>query len=265
MAMRSFRDRFFTPQVARAITSPSGIVLAGVGTAAAILAVGVTPVAALAGLAAWAARVAMAIPRSGRPGEAIDPFRVGDPWRRFVVDAQQAKRRFDETVRRCRPGPVRDRLSSVGERMNDAVTECWRNARHGDQLDGALRTLDPDTIRAELEEVHAERRRVEGDEQAAAALSRTQQAIESQLESARRLRGVASDAQNRLRLLNAQLDEAVARSVEISLSAGDVSELGSLTNDVENVVGDLEALRAALEETSSVAGGTGGTTVAGTS
>ena len=34
---RSFKDRFFTPKVARAIMSPLGIVLFGAGTAGAVL------------------------------------------------------------------------------------------------------------------------------------------------------------------------------------------------------------------------------------
>jgi len=37
MARRSFRDRFFTPPVARAMTSPLGILLAGVGAAVGIV------------------------------------------------------------------------------------------------------------------------------------------------------------------------------------------------------------------------------------
>jgi hypothetical protein len=263
----AFRDRFFTPKVARAITSPSGILLAGAGAAAAIVTGVAFPLAAIVGVAAWAARVAVAIPRGGAAGERIDAFRVGDPWRRFVLDAQQAQRRFNETAARCRPGPVRERLQSIGDRVADAVNECWRIARQGDQLDGALRALDVRTIQTELAQVQEERRRVQGNDSADAALYRTQQAVEAQLASAQRLQSVATDAQNRLRLLNAQLDETVARSVEISLQAGDVSQLGSLTDDVENVVGELEALRSALEETSALPGvpsGTPGTTASGT-
>src|SRR6185503_11886082 len=45
---RSFRDRFLTPPVARAITSPTGILLAGAGASAAIL-VGL-PLAAIIGV-----------------------------------------------------------------------------------------------------------------------------------------------------------------------------------------------------------------------
>jgi hypothetical protein len=263
----AFRDRFFTPQVARAITSPSGILLAGAGAAAAIVTGIGIPVAAVVGVAAWAARVAVAIPRGEARSDHVDAYRVGDPWRKFVLDAQQAQRRFGETIGRCRPGPVRERLQSIGDRVADAVTECWRIARQGDQLDAALRALDVGSVQAELAQVQDERRRVQGNAAADAPLYRTQQAVEAQLASAQRLQAVAADARNRLRLLNAQLDEAVARSVEISLQAGDVSQLGSLTDDVENVVGELESLRSALEETSAspeVPSGTPGTTASGT-
>ena len=52
----SFRDRFFTPPVARAMTSPSGILAAGVGGAAGML-TGVIPLAVLGVVAGWAIRV----------------------------------------------------------------------------------------------------------------------------------------------------------------------------------------------------------------
>jgi hypothetical protein len=54
------------------------------------------------------------------------------------------------------------------------------------------------------------------------------------------------------------------------LQADDVSDLGGLTDDVENVVGELEALRSALEETAGTPGvpgvpsGTPGTSATGT-
>lgn len=260
----AFRDRFFTPRVAQAIMAPSSILVAGGAAAAAILAVGLGPLAVVAGLGAYAGKVALAIPRGAPSPDRIDPFQVGDPWRRFVMDAQKAERRFGETVRRARSGPVRDRLATIDERMKDAVRECWQIARQGDQLDGALRTLDVRSIRLELEEIHEERRRQRHDEKADASLYRAQQAVESQLASADRLAAVARDAQNRLRVLNAQLDEAVARSVEISVSASDASQLSPLTDEVDNVVGELEALRQGLEEVSAVAGGTPRTSPGGT-
>lgn len=236
--------------------SPSAILLAGAGTAVGI-ATGLGPLALLAGAAAWAARVAFAVPRKPTD-QRIDPYRVGDPWRRFVLDAQQAQRRFDTVVSRARSGPIRERLETVGRRIGDGVDEAWRIAQQGDALDEALRSLDEHAIHAELVEVHDEQHRLRGNKAAQAALARTRAAVEAQLASAQRLRTVAEDAHNRLRLLNAQLDEAVARSLEISLSAGDVSQLGPLTQDVEGVVGELESLRQALEETRGTPGSSAG-------
>lgn len=246
--------------------SPSGILLAGAGTAVGVLMLGVTPVAAVVGLGAWAARVVAAMQRPGPPGDSIDPFRLGDPWRRFVQDAQQAQRRFDDIVRRTRKGPLQERLQSIGERVGDAMRECWRIARGGDQLDAALRTLNAASIERELQEVIEERRQARGAE-TSFSLKRTQQSLEAQLALVQRLQSVATDARHRLRLLNEQLDEMVARSVEISVqsqASGDLSAIGGLDADVENVVDELEALRSAMEETSAVAGGTTGTPATGT-
>ena len=81
MAGTSLRDRFFTRQVARAITSPVGILLGG-GVAAATIVAGVPLLAALPlGLAAWAGKVVLSIPR-GRRGEG------GQRAFRLVVDAE---------------------------------------------------------------------------------------------------------------------------------------------------------------------------------
>jgi hypothetical protein len=245
-------ERVRTRAVAEAVVSPSAILLAGAGTAIGI-ATGLGPLAVLAGASAWAARVAFAVPR--RPaGEKVDAFQVGEPWRRFVLDAQQAERKFTGLVARARSGPIQDRLQEIGRRIGDGVSECWRIAKQGNALDDAIRSLNEQEIYQELLEVQEERRRAEGDEAAQSSLARTQTAIEAQLASGRRLRTVADDARNRLRLLNAQLDEAVARSLEISLQASDVTQLGDLTQDVEGVVGELESLRQALEETSGTSG-----------
>ena len=239
-------ERVRTPAVARAVTSPSAVLLAGAGMSVAIL--GGLPIAAAAvvGGLAWAARVAMAVPRAPAD-ERINPGRVGEPWRRFVRDALEARARFERTVRRTRPGPLRDRLDALGRRLDQGVNESWRIACQGDALDSALDQLDVRTIQAELAEVQAERRRATGE--ARASLDRAEQAVRSQLSSAQRIAQVSSDARNRLRVLNAQLDEAVARALELSLRAGDTSELSPLSADVDSLVSELESLRQALEET----------------
>src|SRR5919106_2442022 len=129
MAASSFRDRFFTAQVARAITSPLGILLGG-GVAAATIVAGAPLVAALPlGVAVWAGKVALSIPRQRR-GERIDPFTLQEPWRRYVQEALQARNRFNEAVARTRAGPLRDHLAEIAARMQT-----------GAQVEGAQRAL----------------------------------------------------------------------------------------------------------------------------
>src|SRR6187455_661762 len=100
MARLSFRDRFFTPPVANAMVSPSGILLAGGGVAVGIVAGLPILAAAAVGGAAWVARVAFSIPRNPR-SDRIDPFALQDPWRSFVRDAQQSATRFSSAVRQA--------------------------------------------------------------------------------------------------------------------------------------------------------------------
>jgi hypothetical protein len=236
-----------TPAVARAVTSPSALLLAGAGTAAAIL--GGLPIVAAAGVGAlaWAVRVAFAVPRRPR-SERIDAFRVGEPWRKYVLDAQQAQTRFDRTVKRMRSGPLRDRLQSVSARLEDGVRECWQIAQHGHELVGAFRQLDVRNTEQELAELEDEAGRTRDPDQEA-SLRRAIAAVEAQLASARRIRSVAEDASDRLKVINAQLDEAVARAVELSVQAHDVGDLRPLTDDVDHLVNELEALRQGMEET----------------
>lgn len=238
MTRRSFRDRFLTPPVAHAITSPGGILLAGAGASAAIL-VGL-PIAAIvgAGAAAWAARVAVAIPRDKTDGDHIDAFALNDPWRTFVRQAQLSRRKFDEAVHGAHRGPLRERLTEIGGRLDDAVAECWRVARQGQALMEARSNLDTTDAQRELASL----------DRSSPSYAKTAEALQAQIASGQRLDATITDTRDRLRLLDARMDEAVARAVELSVGAGD-ADLGGLGSDVEGLVGDMEALRQGLEAT----------------
>jgi hypothetical protein len=244
-------ERVRTPAVARAVTSPSAVLLAGAGMSAGVLAGLPLLGAAAVGVVVWGARVALAIPRKSKE-ERINPSAVRPPWRDFVRDALRARDRFAQAVERSRPGPLRERLGDIHRRLDRAVTECWRIAQQGDALEGALGQLRPDAVRAELAQVQAERAGAEGESKA--SLDRAAEAVRAQLASVERLERVARDARSRLRALDAQLDGAVAQAVELSVSSGDTSRLSPLADDVDSVVGELETLRQALEETSSAPG-----------
>jgi hypothetical protein len=56
-------------------------------------------------------------------------------------------------------------------------------------------------------------------------------------------------------VLNAQLDEAVARAVELSVHADSETDIAPLGNDVDSLVSELESLREGLEETGGAARG----------
>jgi hypothetical protein len=247
MARTSFRDRFLTPPVARAIMSPLGIVLFGAASAGAILIGAPLAAAAGVGVLAWGGRVLAAVPRDPKRGDRIEPFTLGDPWRSYVVGAQQSKERFDRMVRDMAAGPLKDRLADLASRLDDGVAESWRIARRGNDITGALARLDTVSAQAEL----AQLRVATGNAMPQRSTAKTIEALEAQIASADRLQRTADDAQSRLRLLDARFDELVARGVEVSIGSGDTDVLG---NDVDGLVTELESLRIALEETNAADG-----------
>jgi hypothetical protein len=247
-------DRAGPRRLAEAITRPSGVLLAGAATAAAI--VGGVPIAAAAaiGAACWVGRVVLALPRKRDDAE-IDPFRLSEPWRGFVRAAQHAARRFEEAVDDTDEGPLRNRLAELRDRIAVGVRECWRVACKGDALDHAVTRLDVPAIERELSQVERELE-TEGDRP---DLSATADSVRRQLEAARRLQSVAERTRDRLRRIDAQLDEAVARAIELSLHAETLEDLVPLGSDVEALVEELESLHLALDQ---VGGGAPGSAVA---
>lgn len=246
----SFRDRFFTRQTAEAIMAPSSIIAAGAGAAAGVL-VGLPVLAVGAvGAAAYAGWVAFRMPRRV-PGSdvLIDPRRLRDPWRAHVRDALEAERRFGAAVDATTAGPLRDRLGDMADRVAEAVQECWRIANRGQQLEAALAQFDP------IQRLERELAAARGDARVAAS-------VRAQIETYRRIEATAIDARERLRLLDARLDETVARAIEVGLRAGDPVEVGVLDDDVESLVTEMEALRRGMEETGQAAGSTPATGIA---
>jgi hypothetical protein len=242
MARLSFRDRFLTPPVARAIMSPLGMVLFGVGAAGGILVGAPLVVAAGAGVAAWGAQVLAAVPR-GRPTARIEPFALSDPWRSYVVDAQVAKKRFDKVVSDMSKGPTRDRLAAMDDRLEDGIDESWRIAKRGHDITRALSGLNTSHAERELSEIRAGVAPGEPPSPSEATLI---DALQSQVDAANRLEATAATATEKLRVLDARFEELVARAIEVSVGAGDSDVLG---NDVDGLVTELEALRSAIEET----------------
>lgn len=243
MATPTFRDRFFTPQVARALWSPLGILAAGAGAAAGIV-VGL-PILAAAGVgaAAYAVRVAAAIPK-GKDADGIDPFALDDPWRSFVWQAKRAQRQFAEEVKRAKDGPLKDRLREIEERIDTGVEECWQVAQGGHALTQARARVDLASVTTQLSQLPTGAQLDQNP-----ALVATAKALQSQLDTARRMDQIIVSTQDRLRLLDARLGELVTRVVELSVRPEGFDDLAAIGIDVDSVVGEMEALRLALAET----------------
>jgi hypothetical protein len=241
MAKRTFRDRFYTPKVARAIMSPGGILLAGAGAAVAIIAGAPLVVAAGVGALAWGGRVLAAV---GTNPAKPQPQALSEPWRGYAQSAQDAKRRFDQIVASVAEGPLHQRLADLSARLDEGVDESWRIAKRGHELVAALGQIDTGAAAAELAELEASGATV-------GPQAQTVESLQAQLATAERLSTLAARSRDRLRLLDARFDELIARAVEVSVGSGDSDVLG---HDVDQLVSELESLRVAMEETDKLSG-----------
>lgn len=147
--------------------------------------------------------------------ERIDPFTLTDPWRSFVQDAQQARSRFERIVEGVKDGPLRERLRDIETRIEDGLQACWRISQSGHQLRKTISHVGP-----------------------------------SASDAVTRMRARQAETEQKLATLIHNLDEAVARAAE--LATGQYDGLDALTDDVNGVVGDLEALRQAIAEIDTV-------------
>ncbi|NNE12617.1 MAG: hypothetical protein HKN41_10300 [Ilumatobacter sp.] len=236
------RDRFYTPRTAKAILSWR--ILAGIGAGVVLGLLG-TPVAlAVAGGAvAYGGLVATAMPER-RPKLQIDPFTLGEPWRQLMQSADSAARKLRRTVADTSDGPLRSSLESIAARLEHGLIEAWEVAKRGDEIDDAVRRLDPTALRSKRDTLQQQADRDDG-----AASSETASAIasvERQLATADRLKQQSAETAATLRLMQTQLDELVARATEVRIGAADTE---TYRREVDELVIELEALHQAVEET----------------
>ena len=243
MPTPTLRDRFYTPQVARALWSPLGILLAAGGLSIGLVA-GIPVAAAVAiGALAYGARVAAAVPK-GIDADGVNAFALDDPWRTFVWQAKKAQRQFLDAVKHTHDGPLRDRLNEIADRINTGVDECWQAAQSGQQIAQARARIDITAITTELSQLPT------GDPlHANPALADTAKALQAQLDTAKRMDGIIATTQDRLRLLDARLGELVTRVIELSVRPQALEDLQAVGADVDSVVAEMETLRQALDET----------------
>jgi hypothetical protein len=183
------------------------------------------------------------IPTWAAPTAAVD-----EPWAGFVRSAERARERFHGCARQVHPGDLRTTFEQLAGRIDTSVAECRRIAAGGRVLAGARAAIDTAALDAALLDASARRAAEPGDALAASTVA----ALESQRATAARMDEVIDDTIGQLRLLDARLGEAVARMLELTAQAEAVVSTPDLSNDVDGLLADLEALRLAVEETHAV-------------
>jgi hypothetical protein len=197
-------------------------------------------VAAVAGVGVYAAAVAQAMPKAAkRP--TIDPFVLSEPWRQLIQQAQGAGRKLRSTVTDADDGPLRSTMESIVEQLEHGLDEAWEIAKRGDEIDDAVRRLDPTALRSKRDTL---RRRA--DETPSPDADAAIASVERQLDTANRLKQQSADTAAALQRSQAQLDELVARAAEVHLGAVDTEVY---RQEVDDLVIRLEALHQAVEET----------------
>jgi hypothetical protein len=186
--------------------------------------------------------VLRAAKRGGHARSTIDPFTLGEPWRQLVAGALRSQTRYRELVASSADGAVHEQLLAVGGRIDDAVQECWGIAQQGNRIDRTASQMRIEVTRKQLADLQADPAAAERDLERVASL-------QSRIDAHTRLVQAARDGEEHLRLLEARLQESAARGAELAVS-GSSAPVAALESEVGSVTNELEALRAALEETS---------------
>jgi hypothetical protein len=176
--------------------------------------------------------------RRRRPPEdplaAVTPAGVSPRFAGAVAAALDVRAGYTDLLSGMRPGPSRDRLATLQSRVDAGVLAVWDTARRAGDIERTLATLGPDRVTAEYKQA----RRTAGDDNLEAALAQ-------RFASVQRLLNTLDDTDERLRLLDARLGAAVASAAEVAVGTAPPDAVGE---ELESVVSDLEALRAALHD-----------------
>ncbi len=216
-------------------------ILLGIGVAIALLAAGLPlGVAIGVGAGVYLVAVVVAMPKGGHTPSAIDPFTLGEPWRHIVQRAQTSRRKLRETVETGPAGPLQQTLRGIADQLDHGLTEAWEVARRGDEIDDALRRLDPAGLRSKL--ATAERR---AEDRPSPEADAAVESLRRQLELTDRLRARSEEAAASLRLTQSRIDELVARASEVRIGALDTD---TYQREVDDLVVQLEALHRAVED-----------------
>jgi hypothetical protein len=192
----------------------------------------------------------------GRPNRTpsrapIDAFTVQEPWRRYVQSAVSSRNKLEAAIDTRADGPTKDRLHDALRQVNDIVARIWEVAQEGHTLGKATRLTELPALERRMQAAEADLASTPPDRQAAGEASLA--SLRSSVEAARRIGAERDRTADQLRELDAQLDEVVVRSIELSTSNVDPSAADELRASMDAMVVELEGLRQGLQETKRVA------------
>ena len=179
--------------------------------------------------------------------EGVEPERLEPVWRSAVEETIASRRRLRALVEECRSGPLQERLASLAERVDSGVLAAWKIASRAQAASRALVSMDLESVHADLKD--ARRRAADGAKGGAdvGQVEREVKVLAEQHAALNQLRNAIDDASSRLRLLDLRLDTAVARAAQIVLQPDALEELGSVDQELADVVEELDLLRAGLD------------------
>jgi len=173
------------------------------------------------------------------PLAGVDPAAVPAAYRGAVDDALRARAQFGELVAGLRDGPLQDRMGELGTRLDAGVLAVWRTAVQAADIDRVAATLDTERVTAELKQA----RRTGAPDDVVTAL-------QDRFASTQRLLNSRDELRDRLPVLEARLGTAVAKAAELTLTspAAAGAEIAGLEADLDDLVGELDALGGATTE-----------------
>jgi hypothetical protein len=135
------------------------------------------------------------------------------------------------------PGPLAERLTELGARVDAAVDDVRATATRVGEIERAVEALDPEGAQAAYKA--AKRAAADGNPPP------EMDALEARFASVQRIMNAAADAEDRLQVLDARLLAVLAQATEVALVA-DPLRLDAVDSDLAGVTGELGALRGAL-------------------
>ena len=178
---------------------------------------------------------------SNEPGDPVSrldlsalPLRLAP----VVADAVDANTRWRDVVDSMGDGPIGERLSKIGERIERGVVDMHATALRVGDVERVLEAVAADRAIADYK--RAKRAASGGAEPPELG------ALRERFESAQRLLNIVADAEERLRIVDARLAAAVARGAEVALTASEPG-LSEMDGDLGHVLDELTALRAGLD------------------